>query len=415
MSGVPGWKRAQNRMKSASRGLTTGLLTVLGFLSAVGPFATDLYLPAFTDIARDLGASPTGVQFTLTAFMLGLGIGQLYLGPLSDRMGRRGVLLVALGAFTAASCTMVFSPTVEVFTVLRLIQGVAGASGIVLSRAIIADLAKGANAIRAFSLLAMIVAMAPLVAPLSGGLLAEHFGWRGVLATLAGLSVAMFVLALLFVPESLAPEHRQLGGARRALANFAKLGRDRLFVLLALAVACNFAGLMAYIGGAPFVGQVMLGMSPTEFSLAFASGAVAMVLMNFLNARLAGRVPATLMLFIGSCSAALAGLAFATLAVTGTLTVPAYIASAFLLSGGVALTSANGTALALGRADHARGSGSALLGAFQFFCGAIAPPIVGAWGDQTALPMGLLIIVGSVASGASALTVAMLLRRRAND
>lgn len=412
MSGVPGWKRAQNRMKSASRGLTTGLLTVLGFLSAVGPFATDLYLPAFTDIAQDLGASPSGVQFTLTAFMLGLAIGQLYLGPLSDRMGRRGVLLIALGAFTAASCAMVFSPTVEVFTALRLVQGIAGASGIVLSRAIIADLTRGPDAIRAFSLLAMIVAVAPLVAPLSGGVLAEHFGWRGVLMTLAALTVLMFVLALLFVPESLALHQRQQGGARRALSNFARLGRDRLFVLFALAVACNFAALLAYIGASPFVGQVMLSMSPTQFSFAFASGAVAMVLTNLVNARLAGRVSATLMLFIGSSATALAGISFATLALTGSLSVATYVASAFLLSGGVALTSANGTALALGRADFARGSGSALLGAFQFLCGAIAPPIVGAWGDQTALPMAVMVIIGSTISGACTLTAASILRRR---
>lgn len=411
MSGVPGWKRAHNRMKSAPRGLTTGLLTVLGFLSAVGPFSVDLYLPAFTDIARDLGASPSGVQFTLTAFMLGLGLGQLYLGPLSDRIGRRGVLLVALGVFALASCTMVFSPAVEIFTALRLIQGVAGASGVVLSRAIIADLARGSDAIRAFSLLAMIVAVAPLVAPLVGGFLAEHFGWRGVLGVLGCISIVMFTLALLLVPETLPVTQRQLGGARLALSNFGKLTRDRLFVLFAFAVACNFAALLAYIGGAPFVGQVMLGMSPTQFSLAFASGALAMVLANLINARLAGRVSPTLMLFIGSCATALSGIAFTTLALTGSLSVPGYVACAFLLSAGAALTSANGSALALGRADFARGSGSALLGAIQFFSGAIAPPIVGIWGDQTALPMSIMIIAGALASGACALTAGVLLRR----
>ncbi|MHA3722565.1 multidrug effflux MFS transporter [Leucobacter sp. HY1910] len=402
-------------MKSPSQRLTRGLLVTLGFLSAVGPFAVDLYLPAFTDIADELGTTPSGVQFTLTAFMLGLGLGQLYLGPLSDRLGRRSVLLVALGAFTAASIAMVFSPTVEIFTALRLLQGLAGASGVVLARAIIADLAKGTAAIRAFSLMAMIVAVAPLVAPLAGGFLTEHFGWRGVLATLASVTALMFVLALLLVPETLPVSQRQIGGARRAFGNFARLGRDRAFVLFTLVVACNFAALLSYIAGAPFVGQVMLGMTPSQFSFAFATGALAMVLTNYLNSRLAGRVPATLMLSIGSGAVVLAGTAFAVLSLTGSLSIPGYIACAFVLSGGVALTSSNGTALALGLADFARGSGSALLGAIQFMGGAIAPPIVGAWGDQTALPMALMIIAGSVASGACAVAGAVILRRRARS
>ena len=398
-------------MNSAPRSLTTGLLTALAFLSAVGPFAVDLYLPAFTQIAEELGTNASGVQFTLTAFMLGLGLGQLYLGPLSDRLGRRRVLLVALGAFTLASCAMVFSPSIEIFTALRLVQGMSGASGVVLSRAIIADLAKGTAAIRAFSLLAMIVAVAPLVAPIGGGFLTEHFGWRGVLATLAAITAVMFVLALLLVPETLPAEHRQLGGARRALANFARLGRDRAFVLLAFAVACNFAALLSYIAGAPFLGQVTLGMSPSAFSLAFATGALAMVLTNLLNARLAGRVPATRMLFIGSCLVALGGVAFAVLTLTGTLSIATYVASAFVLSGGVALTSANGTALALGRADFARGSGSALLGAIQFIGAGIAPPLVGAWGADIALPMSGMVIAGSVASGLCALAATRIMRR----
>ena len=151
-------------MTPRSERLTPGLLTALAFLAAVGPFATDLYLPAFTTIATDLGTTPSQVQLTLTAFMVGLGAGQLALGPLSDRLGRRGVLLVALGSFTVSSIAIVFVSGIEMFIALRVVQGVAGASGIVLSRAIIADLAKGTEALRALSLLAMIVAVAPLIA-----------------------------------------------------------------------------------------------------------------------------------------------------------------------------------------------------------------------------------------------------------
>lgn len=397
-------------MTPRSGRLTPGLLVALAFLAAVGPFATDLYLPAFTTIASDLGTSPSHVQLTLTAFMVGLGVGQLALGPLSDRLGRRSVLLVALGAFTAASIAMVSVTGIEMFVALRVVQGMAGAAGIVLSRAIIADLAKGAEALKALSLLAMIVAIAPLVAPIAGGMLTDAFGWRGVLAVLAGITALMFLAALLLVPETLPLQQRQIGGARRTLNNFARLLRDRTFVLLVFTQMFNFAAFLGYISGAPFVGQSMLGMSPTEFSFAFAAGALAMVLLNFTNARLAGKVPPTRMLILGASLVALAGTAFGALAVTQTLSVATYVACAFVLSGGVALVSSNSTALALGRADFARGSGSAILGAFQFAGGGLTPPLVGAWGDHTALPMALIIFIGASISMACALIAGRRLR-----
>lgn len=397
-------------MTPRSERLTPGLLTALAFLAAVGPFATDLYLPAFTTIATDLGTTPSQVQLTLTAFMVGLGAGQLALGPLSDRLGRRGVLLVALGSFTVSSIAIVFVSGIEMFIALRVVQGVAGASGIVLSRAIIADLAKGTEALRALSLLAMIVAVAPLIAPVAGGMLTDAFGWRGVLGVLAGVTALMFLSALLLVPETLPLQQRQVGGARRTLTNFARLFRDRTFVLLALTQMFNFAAFLGYISGAPFVGQSMLGMSPTEFSFSFAAGALAMVLLNFTNARLAGRVPPTRMLVLGASLVALAGTAFGTLALTQTLSVPTYIACAFVLSGGVALVSSNSTALALGRADFARGSGSAILGALQFAGGGLTPPLVGAWGDHTAVPMALIIVTGASISMACALIARRRLR-----
>lgn len=398
-------------MTPRSERLTVGLLVTLAFLSAVGPFATDLYLPAFTAIAEDLGTYPSQVQLTLTSFMVGLGLGQLVLGPISDRLGRRNVLLIALGLFTLASIGTVFAPGIELFVALRFVQGLAGASGVVLSRAIIADLAKGVEALKALSFLAMIVSVAPLVAPIAGGMLTDALGWRGVLAVLALVTLLMFTAAVFVVPETLPPHQRQIGGTRRALSNFGKLFRDPIFLLLVLTQMFNFAAFLGYISASPFVGQAILGMSPTQFSFAFAAGALAMVLLNFTNARLAGKIAPVRMLVIGASLVAAAGTAFGLLAVTHTLSIASYIACAFVLSGGVALVSSNSTALALGRADFARGSGSAILGAMQFAGGGLTPPLVGAWGDHTAVPMALTIFIGATISMMCALIAGRRLAR----
>ena len=382
-------------MRPNSPRLTPGLLVVLAVIAAVGPLATDMYLPAFTDIAADLGSHPSSVQLTLTTFMLGLGIGQLFLGPLSDRWGRRRVLILALAVFAASSIAMTFTPNVEIFIALRTVQGLSGAAGIVLTRAVIADTEKGAAAVRAFSLLAMMVAIAPLVAPLAGGVISEHWGWRGVLAVVAAVTVLMFALACLFVHESLPADQRQVGGIGRTFANFARLIRDRNFVLLMIVVSMGFGTLLAYISASPFVAQVMLGMSPTQFSLAFAAGALSMVAANLLNARAAGRVRPIRMLLLGSALVLGAAVAMTVFTATGALSAAVFIPSAFVLSGGVALVMANTSAIALGRADFARGSGSALLGAAQFLGGSVVSPIVGAWGEHTALPMALTMLTTS--------------------
>ncbi|HAS31021.1 MAG TPA: Bcr/CflA family drug resistance efflux transporter, partial [Microbacterium sp.] len=189
-------RRLARRVSGAPR-LTSGLVATLGFLAAVGPFATDMYLASFTEIAADLGSSASAVQLTLTAFLLGIGAGQLLLGPLSDRFGRRPVMVLSMGVFALSSVLMVFTPTIEVFVALRLVQGVAGAAGIVVARAIAVDLSEGETAVRALSLIATVTALGPLVAPPIGGAVGVLTDWRGVLIVLAAISAAMFLLAVL--------------------------------------------------------------------------------------------------------------------------------------------------------------------------------------------------------------------------
>lgn len=371
---------------------TRGLLAVLSFLAATGPFATDMYLSSFTRIADDLGAPASSVQLTLTAFLLGMGSGQLVLGPLSDQWGRRRILLGALVVFAAASIAMVFSPTIEVLIALRFVQGFAGAAGVVISRAIAVDLTEGADSIRAISLIALFVGLGPLLAPPVGGAIAALSDWRMVFAALAVLAVAMLVLASLFVPESLPQAQRHASGLRAAARGFAMLLRDRRFVLLMCVFGLGFGGMMAYISASPFVGQVVLGMPPFVYSLAFALGALAMITANTINARLAGRVPPTRMLLLGTLLALASGATLTALTLSDALSPAAFIACAFALTGGTGFIMSNASALALARARDARGAGSALLGAAQFAVGGLASPLVGAWGEHTALPMALFVL-----------------------
>ncbi|MFC6235652.1 MFS transporter, partial [Leucobacter soli] len=180
-------------MPTAQPRLTAGLLAALGLLAATSALATDLYLSSIPSIAADLQTSPSRVQLTLSLFFFGLGAGQLVLGPLSDSLGRRPVLIAGTAVFTTASVATVFSPTIEVLIALRLVQGISGAAGIVLARAIAADLSRGENAVKALSLIAMVVGVAPLVAPPVGSLAHELWGWRGVLAALAVTAASMLL------------------------------------------------------------------------------------------------------------------------------------------------------------------------------------------------------------------------------
>jgi len=375
--------------------LTPGLLAALGFVSAVGPFATDMYLASFTDIADDLGTDASSVQLTLTAFLLGIGTGQLILGPLSDRWGRRPVLLSALTVFALSGVATVFSPTIGVFVALRFIQGFSGAAGVVVARAIAADLSRGAETVRALSLIATVVGLGPLLAPPIGGLVATVWGWRGVLGVLAAVSLAMLMVAVVVIPESLPRAQRHAGGLGSTFRTLGGLLRDRGLTAYVLAFGSAFATMMSYIAASPFVGQSVLGMSPLVYSLGFAAGAGALLLANLANARLAPRFGTRRMLFVGTTLLVAASATLTALTVLDALSPWTFIACAFAVTAGTGFTMSNASALALGRAGHARGSGSALLGASQFLLGGLVSPLVGLWGEHTAVPMAITMIVAA--------------------
>ncbi len=379
--------------------LTRRLVVVLGFLSAVGPFAIDMYLASLPQIARELDAAPATVQLTLTAFLLGLGVGQLLLGPLSDMWGRRRVLLLATSAFTLMSIALVAAPTIEVFIVLRLVQGLAGAAGVVIARAIAVDLSTGRTAVRALSLIATVGGLGPLVAPPIGGLVASFSGWRGVLTALAVIAVLMLALAWLVVPESLPRELRHTGGLRAMRSSFAHFVRDPIYLGYTGAYVAGFAGLFAYVAASPFVAQVILGMPPFLYGLGFAGGGVALLVANLINATYAPRIGPERMLVVGAALGVASATVMTVSAATGILSIPLFLGCAFATMGAAGLTFGNANALGLARATpRNRGAGAALMGASQFAVGALITPVVGLWGEETAVPMACVMLVGALLS-----------------
>ncbi|MCT9620474.1 multidrug effflux MFS transporter [Curtobacterium sp. C2H10] len=381
------------------QGITTGLLLVLGLLSAVAPFATDLYLPAFPQMTTELQASATTVQLTLTAFLVGVTAGQLVFGPLSDRFGRVPPLLAGAALCVLASAAAVLAPNVGVLVVARLLQGLGGAAGMVIGRAVISDLATGKPAARAFSLMMIVGGVAPVVAPLLGGLLTGPIGWRGLLTIVLGLSVLMLVAVLAVVRETHLRSRRDALRAERrasgATGSPLRALRSRTFVGYTAVFGFAFAVMMAYISASPFLYQDMLGLGTVGYGLAFGCNALALMGVSILSAKLTATRSVTGVLALGIVLVLASTVAFALLVVTSApvfwLAVPLFTAV-----GSLGLVLGNATALALGAVPQAAGSASAVLGALQFGLAALVSPLVSIGGEGTAAPLAVVMLAAAV-------------------
>src|SRR4051812_1216698 len=366
---------------------TARLVIVLGAVNAIGPLSIDMYLPAFPDIARSLSTSAAQVQLTLTACVAGLALGQLVVGPLSDRLGRRLPLIAAMAIYAVASVCCSIAPSAPVLMALRFVQGLAGAGGVVIARAVVRDLRSGAAAVRLFSSLMLVTGLAPILAPLAGGQVLALASWRGIFIVLATLSALLALIVALGLRETLPPERRSDRGLRRTLAIMRALLRDRWFVGHALAGGLGFGALFAYISGSSFVLQGIYGVSPQLYSVLFAVNGLGLIAGSQLNARLVGRFGPAKLLRAGLLS--ITGSAAALLAVVtaGGLGVWAVLVPMFVIVSSLSFVLPNSTALAL--ADHAdvAGTASALLGVGQFLIGAVVAPLVGAGGTESAVPM----------------------------
>jgi len=373
-------------------GVTAGLLVVLALLSVIAPFATDLYLPAFPAMTGDLDTSATGVQFTLTSFLVGVALGQLVFGPLSDKFGRKGPLVVGAVICVVASIAAMVAPTVGVLVAARFVQGASGAAGMVIGRAIISDLATGKAAARAFSLTMIVGGVAPVLAPVIGSVLVAPIGWRGILGVVAAIATIMLTAVLLVVRESHTRERR--AEIRDSVADTARPTaalRSRVYLGNTFAFAFAFAVLMAYISASPFLYQTMMGLTTVEYGLLFGANALALTVVSGVSAKLSSTRSVSMLLGLGLGLVLLASIAMAALVVAGVpplwLAVPLFVAVASL-----GLVLGNATSLALAAVPRSAGLGSAVLGALQFGLGAAVSPLVGIGGEDTALPLAIIMV-----------------------
>lgn len=373
------------------REITTPLLLVLALLSAVAPFATDLYLPAFPEMTGDLNTSATAVQLTLTAFLLGVTLGQLVFGPLSDRFGRVKPLLAGAALCVAAGVVAALAPNVGILVVARFAQGLGGAAGMVIGRAIISDLSTGKRAAQAFSLMMIVGGVAPVIAPMVGGFLVGPIGWRGILVVVLAISVVMLVAVAAVVRETLPREKRDAHAADDDARSAWTTLRNPAFLGYCGAFAFAFATMMAYIAASPFVYQDMIGLSSGGYGIAFGINAFALMAVSAVSAKLVASHAVENLVAIGLALVGAATVAFAVLAFTG---APAWSLAAplFVIVGALGLVFGNATALAMSAVSSHAGGASAIIGALQFGLAAVVSPLVSIKGEDTAGPLAVVML-----------------------
>lgn len=397
------------RNKSLRR--KTRFALILGALTAFGPLSIDMYVPALPQLSRELGASSSEAQLTLTTVLLGLAFGQLIAGPISDSVGRRRPLLVGLALYVTASVLCALSGSVLALTFLRLLQGFGAAAGIVIARASVRDLYSGIEAARFFSALMLVTGLGPILAPVIGGQILAHTTWRGVFVVLTTFGVLLLFIAGFLLPETKPRQWRQPAHLGTTFRTFGALLARPTFLGNALAAGLAMAAMFSYVSGSSFVLQGIYGLSPQTYSLVFGSNAVGLVLAGQANARLVGRIAtASQLLFTALISAAAAGALLVIATVLG-FALPVLLVALFVMIASLGFVMPNTTLLALAENEAVSGSASALLGVSQFVIGAFAAPLVGLGGTGTALPMVIMMF----GAGLLALIAYMSLARRGRE
>lgn len=371
------------------------VIALLGALSAVGPFALDLYLPAFPQLATDLGISASQAQLSMTACMIGLACGQLMTGIFSDALGRRKPLIVGISMFTLFSIACVVAPNIWLLIVFRFIQGLGGGAGVVIARAVIRDRCVGEQMVKMLTTVMMLLGLAPIAAPLAGGLLTQITDWRGIFVVLSIIAASMLIGAL-FLPETLPAENRRSGGGAPILADFKAILKDPLWRYGAGSVAFVCGTVFVYISGSAFILQDIYGFSPLQYGVFFACNGTGFIIFSQLN-RVAGRfwAPAQRQ------TIAIGGVVLSTTLLALAAILPSHplwlvLPGFFLTTSSHGFGSPNGIAIAMQNHGQRAGSASALQGLTQFAVGALAVPFAGESVRSVAIAIGVMSLIAVI-------------------
>lgn len=381
-------------------------ILILGALSAFGPLAIDFYLPGFPAIALAFGTDEKHVQLTLASYFLGLSIGQLAYGPVADRFGRRIPLLFGVTLFTLASLACAFAPNLEWLIGARFVQALGGCAGMVISRAIVSDKCDAVQSAKVFSQLMLVMGLAPILAPMLGGLLVNLYGWQSIFISLTAFSALASLAVALGLPESMPASHprQPLAGAFK---QYRSLLGDRIFLGHALTGGIAMAGMFSYIAGSPFVFIKLYGVPAEHYGWLFGTNAAGFILIAQLNARLVGKkgpaflLSRTVWIYLAA--------ALTLLAITGLRTEQLWplLVPLFICIASLGCIIPNASACAMNGQWARAGSASAMLGCLQFSVAAGAAALVGVLHDGTAVPMALVISL----CGGLAVTMSVLTRR----
>ncbi|UOQ46471.1 Bcr/CflA family efflux MFS transporter [Halobacillus salinarum] len=377
-----------------------GLAFLLGMLGILGPLNIDMYLPSFPGIASDLNANASLVQLSLTACLIGLAVGQIVVGPISDAQGRRKPLLVFIFLFAAASFFCALAPNITVLITARFIQGFTASAGIVLSRAVVRDVFDGRELTKFFALLMVINATAPMIAPMTGGaiLLLPFASWNTIFYFLCLLGLLIVFVIFMKLRETLPEENRIPSSLGSSLRTIGSLLKDRSFIGYALTIGFVHGGSFAYVSGTPFVYQEIYHVSPQVFSILFGINGLAIITGSFLVGRLGGIVHERNLLKTAVITAVSATFVLLIMTIIkgplAGLVIPIFI---YMTSMGMVLTST--FTLAMEHQAHRAGSASAVLGMLPLLFGSIVSPLVGI-NESSAVPMGALLfttaLIGSI-------------------